>query len=301
MTVNAQIPSEDLFNRPMAEDDLIWLNEAEVVVEMRVLLERYAREGLPVMNGSLRYSNFNEGPDHVFTLNPYRQWEYASLASRLMGLPGPVRFLDIGGAGSLLPYYLAEKGHPGVALERESFLVAAANYVAEKRKLPLQAVTGDAVLDISSAGEGFGLVMMISVLEHIPPADWPAAFRNVARALRAGGLFYLTFDYGSYRDQNSCDQSIQEIQPVLEALQGAGLSPVGNNPLCLPPEWLARRSSPGNVETGRRHLLNLGRIDGATPAFRWVKHLLRRAFIQWQRPHTRFAQHNFFRLLCEKR
>lgn len=301
MSVNTNPSAEDCFNRPMAEADLIWLEQESSVTEMRAMIECYTREGLPVMNGSLRYSNFNEGPDHVFTLNPYRQWEYASLASRLMGLPERVRFLDIGGAGSLLPYYLAEKGHHGVALERESFLVAAAKYVAEKRKLPLQAVTGDAVSDMSSAGEGFGLVTMISVLEHIPPADWAAAFRHVARALRPDGWFYLTFDYGSYLDQSACDQSIQEIQPVLAALQGAGLSPVGNDPLCLPPEWLARRSSPGNVEIGRRHLLNLGRVDGATPVSSWVKHLLRRAFIQWQRPNTRFAHHNFFRLLCEKR
>lgn len=299
--MNTKRPDSVPFNRPMIQADLVWLEQNPVVKEMRELVEQYARKGLPVMNGSLRYSNFTEGPEHLFTLNPYRQWEYASLLARLPEMGTSIRFLDVGGAGSLLPYVLAQKRHQGTATDTSPFLVAACREVAEKESLPLEAIVCDATRDLRNAGREFDLVTMISVLEHIPEAQWPALWENLADSLRHGGWLYLTFDYGDYETRQPFGRSIHEIGPVLAGLKGAGLIPVGNDPASLEAEWLSRRSAPDAEKIGRRHLLNMGNVDGATRWTSLMKHVMKRATVKCLRADMRYSKHNYFRLLLEKK
>ncbi len=297
MSVNADPSVKDCFNRPMAESDLLWLEQESSVTEMRELIERYAREGLPVMNGSLRYSNFNEGPDHVFTLNPYRQWEYASLLQRLPELGDRIRFLDVGGAGAALAYVLAERGHQGVAVDLNAELVATCADVGGKRKLRLEAKACDAAKDLSVAGEGFDLVTLVSVLEHIPEQEWPMVFANCARVMRRGGWLYLTFDYGDYHTEKPFGTSVKDITPVLAAVKAAGLQCKGNDPGRLPTEWLGLKSAPGHGEFGRQIYLHIGRVPSLAKR---LKRQVKRVVAPLLQPPTRFAKHNFFRMLLEK-
>jgi SAM-dependent methyltransferase len=45
--------------------------------------------------------------------------------------------------------------------------------------------------DLSYAGR-FDAVLTIEALQHIPPEDWPGVLANLRRAVRPGGLVYLT-------------------------------------------------------------------------------------------------------------
>lgn len=288
---------EDCFNRPMLEADLVWLERQSSVAELRAMVERYTCEGLPVMNGSLKYSNFNEGAERLFTLNPYRLWEYCSLLQRLPELGDKTRFLDVGGAGAALAYALAERGHQGVAVDLNGELVATCANVAGKRNLPLEAKVCDATQDLSAAGEGFDLVTLVSVLEHIPEPEWGKVFSNCAQVMRPGGWLYLTFDYGDYRTEQPFDQSVKDIVPVLDAGKAAGLRCKGNDPGRLPTEWLDLKSAPRNKRVGRQYYLNIGRTPSLAKKLKQqVKRLLAPV---WQ-PQTRFEKHNFFRMLLEK-
>lgn len=293
--------NEPGFNRPMAESDWETMKRDSVAAELRLFADEYTRAGLPVMNGSLRYSNLREGPEHVFTLNPYRQWEYVSLLDRLDELGRCVKFLDVGGAGAILAYALAERGHRGVAVDVNPLLVTICAEVARQRKLPLEAKVCDATLDLTAAGEGFQLVTLVSVLEHIPESEWVKLFVNCAQVLRPGGWLYLTFDYGEYQTEEPFDKSIRDIAPVLAAIKAADLHVKGNDPSFLSAEWLSRRAAPCHEAFGRRYLLHLGPVDGGTSWFKVLKHQVKRLVARYMKPQTRYAKHNFFRLLLEKK
>ncbi len=45
--------------------------------------------------------------------------------------------------------------------------------------------------DLSYSGQ-FDAVLAIDAMEHIPPEDWPGVLANLHRAVRPGGLLYLT-------------------------------------------------------------------------------------------------------------
>jgi len=40
----------------------------------------------------------------------------------------------------------------------------------------------------------FDGVMCIDAMEHVPPEDWPGVVANLARALRSGGILYMTLE-----------------------------------------------------------------------------------------------------------
>jgi 2-polyprenyl-3-methyl-5-hydroxy-6-metoxy-1,4-benzoquinol methylase len=47
--------------------------------------------------------------------------------------------------------------------------------------------------ELAFAGE-FDAVMCIDAMEHVPPEEWPAVLDNLHRAVRPGGLVYLTIE-----------------------------------------------------------------------------------------------------------
>jgi SAM-dependent methyltransferase len=47
--------------------------------------------------------------------------------------------------------------------------------------------------ELSYAGQ-FDALLTIDAMEHIPPEDWPGVLANLRRALRPGGLLYLTVE-----------------------------------------------------------------------------------------------------------
>ena len=69
--------------------------------------------------------------------------------------------------------------------------------------------------DLSYAGR-FDAVLTIEALQHIPPEDWPGVLANLRRAVRPGGLVYLTVQ----------DLHQHHIQRAFESLCARGLPAV---------------------------------------------------------------------------
>jgi SAM-dependent methyltransferase len=60
---------------------------------------------------------------------------------------------------------------------------------------------------------GFDAVMTVDAMEHIPPDDWPLVLANVHRAVRPGGVMYLTVE----------EQDAPKIEQAFETLTARGL------------------------------------------------------------------------------
>jgi 2-polyprenyl-6-hydroxyphenyl methylase / 3-demethylubiquinone-9 3-methyltransferase len=59
--------------------------------------------------------------------------------------------------------------------------------------------------DLSYAGR-FAAVLTIEAMQHIPPEGWPGVLANLRRAVRPGGLVYLTVqDLHPHRTQRACE------------------------------------------------------------------------------------------------
>jgi SAM-dependent methyltransferase len=195
-----------------------------------------------------------------------------------------------------------------VALERQPLLVELCNHAARARGLDLRAEDVDATTGIGPEG-GFDLAACISVVEHVPPAERRSLLRNAARALRPGGLLYLTFDYGTHVARapygqgpaDSPDEALADLEPLCATLLEGGLSFVENDPRELPEEVRARKTAPGHVATARRMALNRPPYDAETPWSEVGRYLGRRLLGLGRTPPTRYASHNFFRLFLRRR
>jgi len=66
--------------------------------------------------------------------------------------------------------------------------------------------------DLSYAGE-FDAAVTIDAMENVPPEDWPTVLANLRRAVRPGGVLYLTVE----------EVSDQRISHAFEALSARGL------------------------------------------------------------------------------
>jgi SAM-dependent methyltransferase len=272
-------------------------------------VSRYRQDALPVLNGSLAYSNLAEGTDQILTCNPYRLWEYSSLFLELDRGRSCELFVDIGGAGSALSFLLAENGFRGKSADLQPLLVALCNHVAAVRNLPLQAVVADVTTDLGEMAGQCDLVTFISVLEHIPATARPQVMRRMFELLRPGGLLYMTFDYGTYSEVDAYrlhegkvmeqSGSIATIGEFAAMALDAGFHFVGNNPLELPPEVQGLQSAPDHRRVIWRYTMNIGPIDAST---RWpllAKYLVKR-LLHYTASRSRFEKHNFFRAFLEK-
>jgi len=300
----------NLLNRPMLIDDLNIVRHNQIAIKIKNLNLSYRKEGLPVMNGNFLYSNFLEGPNQILTSSPYRLWEYSSIFEVLSITNNQKHFLDIGGASSPFSYFLAENGFSGLAIDLQPLLVDICNYVATVRKISLKAQVLDITKDFSTANEEYDVVTSISVIEHIPSLMRNKIFEIVHHILKSNGLFYLTFDYGSYKAATSYlkhkdaleqeSESISDINELCSTILKCGFEFIGNNPLDLPKEVLDLKSSPGWHDFMLQNAMNTQIMDAKTPARDIVKYCLKRLFHYTRAKSCRFSQHNFFRLFLRK-
>lgn len=302
-------PLHGLLNRPMLESDLREQDEGRYPTAIRDLLGMYARAGLPVLNGSLAYSNLTEGADQILTCNPYRLWEYSSLFLELDRGRDCRFFADVGGAGSALSFFLAETGRSGVAIDLQPLLVAICNHVAAVRRLPLKAMVADVTSGVGELSGRCDLVTFISVLEHIPLETRPAIMRHLFELLRPGGLLYMTFDYGRYRAGDAYRAhegvatadlpSIATVAEFVDTAVAAGFHFVGNDPRLLPADVQALQAAPDHRRVMWRYTMNIGPIDASTPWSLLAKYLVKR-LSRYTAARSRFEDHNFFRAFLER-
>ncbi len=69
--------------------------------------------------------------------------------------------------------------------------------------------------DLSYAAR-FDAVLTIEAMQHIPPEDWPGVLANLGRAVRPGGLMYLTVE----------ELDLAEIEQAFESLSARRLPAV---------------------------------------------------------------------------
>jgi hypothetical protein len=289
-----------LANRPLVDGrDLTPTAERNEIVS---LVSRYAEAGLPVLNGTVRYSNIAAGADLAHVCSPYRLWEYGSLLEHRRLAAAPGTFLDVGGAGSALPFALAERGWVGTAIDLQDLPVAICESVARRLRLPLTAQVQDAAS--LSAARQFDLVTSISVLEHVPPVERPRFLSGLRRALKDSGLCYLTFDYGRFSGRTTSyagpasatvTTAISDLGELCEQLVACGFAFDGNDPRDLP-EAILRTVTPGWRDVRRRQLLSIGPVDARTPWRTLIGYALRRCGVHRQLQPRRYAEHSYFRM-----
>lgn len=116
-----------------------------------------------------------------------RRWEYAMALRALAAWVGQLdpatpismcRALDVGGAGSPLAQILVNAGLGGVRVVDPSL------------------ADGPQTLESYLAGGGGAeaVVTCVSVLEHVPEADYVQFVSSLTQAVRRGGLLFLTSD-----------------------------------------------------------------------------------------------------------
>jgi 2-polyprenyl-3-methyl-5-hydroxy-6-metoxy-1,4-benzoquinol methylase len=111
-----------------------------------------------------------------------REW-----VARVLGLipPGGTVLDAPCGTGKYFPM-LAAAGHRVAGADQSAGMLAQARVrgiAFSLERISLQ--------DLSFAGR-FDAVLTIEAMQHIPPEDWPGVLANLARAVRPGGLVYLT-------------------------------------------------------------------------------------------------------------
>lgn len=115
----------------------------------------------------------------------------STLAARLDSIPRPNRgrrLLEIGAAAGGLTIAFGELGYSAVGVEPHDAALANAQKLAESLKVPCPVVRGCAESLPFPAGS-FDVVIANSVLEHV--TDLEACFREVARVLAPGGVFWF--------------------------------------------------------------------------------------------------------------
>ena len=148
--------------RQMTFSDLQWPEMANIITDINILESDYWEK------------------------NQYcRQWEYAWILSNIFSLCRQhAKWLDIGPGGSIIPFYLKQKGFDVTVIEGPEFEAYFTNHgipfvSCEKVPLPF--------MDAS-----FDVITSISVFEHVvPPAD-KELFDDCRRLLKPNGVFGLT-------------------------------------------------------------------------------------------------------------
>ena len=175
-------------------------------------------------------------------VRPHKMWEYArgvacvlAAVSQQSRQQTQARVLDFGGGATLPVFFLADCGLHVLSLDIDATLTDFTNRVAQKHDWPLRGSTLDITGARATPGEELGefdAVISFSVLEHIPKQLQPVALQRLARLLKPGGIFALTFDYGEHAPVEGAIRNKEEVLRLvaatgLEFLDGKGFTDTG--------------------------------------------------------------------------
>ena len=141
--------------------------------------------------------------EHEYPAGTQREW-----IARMLGLiqPGGTVLDAPCGTGRYFPM-LAAAGHRIAGVDQSAGMLAQAAARGIAVSLELRALQ-----DLPYDRE-FDAVMTVDAMEHIPPEDWPLVLANVHRAVRPGGVIYLTVE----------EQDPPKIEQAFAALSARGL------------------------------------------------------------------------------
>ncbi len=167
-----------------------------------------------------------------FWVRRNKLWEYACGLSCILRAPQPaepLRVLDFGGAATIPIFFLASLGCDVLCLDIDTALSNWTNHVAKRRGWKLHASTHNLVTTPAPAEWGFfDAVISFSVLEHIPKSDQPLILARLAKLLKPGGIFALTFDFGPEAPVQDAVRDLAEVEHLVAA---TGLDYLDGKPL----------------------------------------------------------------------
>ena len=128
------------------------------------------------------------------------QREWVARVLRLIP-PGGIVLDAPCGTGKYFPM-VAAAGHQVAGVDQSAGMLAQ----AQARGIAFQ-LEQVALQDLSYARE-FDAVITVDAMENIPPEDWPLVLANLHRAVRLGGVMYLTVEEV---EQAEIDQAFQSL------------------------------------------------------------------------------------------
>ncbi|HEX9553312.1 MAG TPA: methyltransferase domain-containing protein [Streptosporangiaceae bacterium] len=147
----------------------------------------------------------------TYDMNLYPAGTQEMWAARLLGMiPAGSTVLDAPcGTGRYFPL-IAGAGMRVIGVDQSAGMLAQARARNLASILELKSLQ-----DLSYAAE-FDATVTIDAMENVPPDDWPTVLANLRRAVRPGGVLYLTVE----------EASDQRIGHAFEALTARGLPAV---------------------------------------------------------------------------
>jgi cyclopropane fatty-acyl-phospholipid synthase-like methyltransferase len=147
----------------------------------------------------------------AYDMNLYPAGTQETWVARLLGMiPAGSTVLDAPcGTGRYFPL-IAGAGMRVIGVDQSAGMLAQARARNLASILELKSLQ-----DLSYAAE-FDATVTIDAMENVPPDDWPTVLANLRRAVRPGGVLYLTVE----------EASDQRIGHAFEALTARGLPAV---------------------------------------------------------------------------
>ena len=147
----------------------------------------------------------------TYDMNLYPAGTQETWVARLLGMiPAGSTVLDAPcGTGRYFPL-IAGAGMRVIGVDQSAGMLAQARARNLAGILELKSLQ-----DLSYAAE-FDATVTIDAMENVPPDDWPTVLANLRRAVRPGGVLYLTVE----------EASDQRIGHAFEALTARGLPAV---------------------------------------------------------------------------
>jgi ubiquinone/menaquinone biosynthesis C-methylase UbiE len=136
--------------------------------------------------------------EHEYPSDLQREW--VARALRLIP-PGGVVLDAPCGTGKYFPL-VAAAGHRVAGVDQSAGMLAQARARGIAFRLEQAALQ-----DLSHVRE-FDAVLTVDAMENIPPEDWPLVLANLHRAVRSGGVMYLTVEEV---EQAEIDQAFQSL------------------------------------------------------------------------------------------
>ena len=136
--------------------------------------------------------------EHEYPSDLQREWVVRALC---LIPPGGIVLDAPCGTGKYFPM-VAAAGHQVVGVDQSTGMLAQAR--ARGIAFRLEQV---ALQDLSYVRE-FDAVLTVDAMENIPPEDWPLVLANLHRAVRPGGVMYLTVEEV---EQAEIDQAFQSL------------------------------------------------------------------------------------------
>ena len=179
---------------------------------LRAFGARLGFRGTPfAVNGLLR---------RRFVVRRHKLWEYAASAACLFADGEKrLRILDFGGAATLPIYFFAARGSQVACLDIDEPLCEATRQAVARHRWPLQVSSVNLVERPMPAelGGPFDAVISASVLEHLPKPQQEIAISRLVQALRPGGRFVMTFDFGPDAPQLAAVRTVEEVERLVAA------------------------------------------------------------------------------------